>query len=170
MEVIAVASAVVGAVGQYKAGQAQQAMYKSQAVWNNIQAEQDALAYEQEGVNALKKTLKTVATITARGAAGNLNPWAGSTGNLQDNVLNEGFTDFNIATMNASNRRKTGEYQSGIFRAAGKSAYQQGIFGAVATIGGAAATYGSIGSKPSGGGGGGFNPNSSGGQGPIFGY
>ena len=82
MEVLAVASAVVGAFGQYKAGQAQQAMYKSQAVWNNIQAEQDALAYEQEGVNALKRTLKTVATITARGAAGNLNPWAGSTGNL----------------------------------------------------------------------------------------
>ena len=80
MEVVAIAATAVSAFGQIQAGKAQQAMYESQAVWNNIQAENDAIAYEQQGVNALKKTLKTMATITARAAAGNLNPFAGSIG------------------------------------------------------------------------------------------
>ena len=80
MEAIAIGSAVVGAFGDYKAGKAQQEMYRSQAAWSAIQGETDALNYEQQGVNALKKTLRTVSTITARAAAGNINPWAGSTG------------------------------------------------------------------------------------------
>ena len=53
MEVIAIASAAVSAIGQYKAGQAAQAQYRSQAAWNEIQAENDAIQYEQQGVNAL---------------------------------------------------------------------------------------------------------------------
>ena len=55
MEVIAIASAAVSAIGQYKAGQAAQAQYRSQAAWNEIQAENDAIQYEQQGVNALRR-------------------------------------------------------------------------------------------------------------------
>ena len=149
MEVVAIAATAVSAFGQIQAGKAQQAMYESQAVWNNIQAENDAIAYEQQGVNALKKTLKTMATITARAAAGNLNPFAGSIGNLQDQVLNEGYTDFNIHRISDDTRRKTGAFQSNIYKAAGKSAAQQGVFGAIGTVGGAALTYGAIGGKSS---------------------
>jgi hypothetical protein len=170
MEAIAIGSAVIGAFGDYKAGKAQQAMYRSQAAWSAIQGETDALNYEQQGVNALKKTLRTISTITARAAAGNINPWAGSTGNLQDSVLNEGYIDFGINTSSANMRRKGGEFQANVYNAAGKSAYQRGVFGAVTKLGTAAASYGDIGGPPSGGSSGNLNPNSSGGQGNIFGY
>ena len=152
MEAIAIGSAVVGAFGQYKAGKAQQAMYRSQAMWTAIQGEQDAIQFEQQGVNTLKKTLRTMSTITARAAAGNINPWAGSVGNLQDHVLNEGYIDFGISRMNASNKRFTSEFQANTYVAAGKSAYQQGVFGAITTLGTAAGSYGQLGgvsSKPS---------------------
>ena len=148
MEVIAIASAAVSAFGQYKAGQAAQAQYKSQAAWNAIQAENDAIQYEQQGVNALRRTLRTVSAINARAAAGNINPWSGSTGNLQDQVLHEGYTDFNISKSNAMTRRMTGQFQSNIYNAAGKSAYQQGVFGALSTVGTAAVKYGQIGGPP----------------------
>ena len=168
MEVIAIASAAVSAIGQYKAGQAAQAQYRSQAAWNEIQAENDAIQYEQQGVNALRRTLRTVSAINARAAAGNINPWSGSTGNLQEQVLHEGYTDFNISKSNALTRRLTGQFQSNIYKAAGKSAYQQGVFGALSTVGKAGAQYMQIGSAPSTPST--PNPHSSGGQGPIFGF
>lgn len=147
MEAIAIGSAVIGAFGSYQQGKAQQAMYRSQAMWTAIQGEQDAIAFEQKGVNTLKKTLRTLATITARAAAGNINPWAGSVGNLQDQVLNEGYIDFGISKMNASNKRFMSEFQANTYVSAGKSAYQSGLFSAAATLGTAAGTYGQLGGK-----------------------
>ena len=47
------------------------------------------------------------------------------------------------------NRRLTGQFQSNIYNAAGKSAYQQGVFGALSTVGTAGAQYMQIGGPPS---------------------
>ena len=47
MEYVAIAGTLVSAYGSYSAGKSQQAMYESQAVWQKIQGESEALAHEK---------------------------------------------------------------------------------------------------------------------------
>jgi len=152
MTAVMVAGSLVSAMGQIRAGQAQKAMYQAQAQQAEIQgrsqalrARQEALAYRQEGIKALEDTRRNMATINARGAAGTLNPFAGSTGNLMTANLGEGVEDYflaldnvAIAEANAEIARGAARFQAGIYQAAGKQAMSAAIGSAISSVGQAA--------------------------------
>lgn len=156
MAELALAAAVVGAIGSLKQGSAQKAMYDAQAAQTMVQARSnviksraEALKYKQEGVRTLDKIRKTIATVGTRGAAGSIDPFSGSTGNLQVNIFDQGFRDFSInkdntdiARANMTIIQKSAEYQAGIYRAAGKQAKQNAMFEAVTQVAMAGAFYG----------------------------
>lgn len=148
MAAVSMLGSVVKAVGAMRAASAQQAMYEAQAAQTMVQARSnviksraEALKYKQEGVKTLNKIRKTIATVGARGAAGSIDPFSGSTGNLQVNIFDQGFLDFsinkdntNIARENMTIIQKSAEYQAGIYRQAGKNAKAAGMFGAVTSL------------------------------------
>jgi len=156
MAALAVAAAVVQAIGTMKQGAAQKAMYDAQAAQTMVQARsnviksrREALKYKQDGVAVLDKMRKTVATVSARGAAGSIDPFSGSTGNLQINIFDQGYLDFsinkdntNMARENMNIIQKSAEYQAGIYRAAGRAAKQAATFKAITSVAMAGATYG----------------------------
>tara|TARA_R110002167_G_scaffold77897_1_gene215950 strand:+ start:1837 stop:2436 length:600 start_codon:yes stop_codon:yes gene_type:complete len=175
MAEVAVAAAVVGAIGTIKQGKAQKAMYDAQAAQTMVQARsnviksrREALKYKQDGVAVLDKMRKTIATVSARGAAGSIDPFSGSTGNLQINIFDQGYLDFsinkdntNMARENMNIIQKSAEYQAAIYRAAGKQAKQSAMFSAITSVAMAGATYGM--------GFGGADPGSAGTAGGTFG-
>ena len=120
MTAMMVAGTVISAVGQIRAGQAQKAMYKAQARQAEIQgrsqairARQEALAYREEGIKSLENTRKNLATINARGAAGALDPFSGSVGNIMSVNLSEGVSDFYAALDNVAMGRANEEIARG---------------------------------------------------------
>jgi len=156
MAELAIAASVVSAIGTMKSGSAQKAMYDAQAAQTMVQARsnviksrREALKYKQDGVAVLDKMRKTIATVSARGAAGSIDPFSGSTGNLQINIFDQGYLDFsinkdntNMARENMNIIQKSAEYQAGIYRAAGKQAKQSAMFSAVSSVAMAGFNYG----------------------------
>ena len=148
MTAMMVAGTVISAVGQIRAGQAQKAMYKAQARQAEIQgrsqairARQEALAYREEGIKSHENTRKYLAPINARGAAGALDPFSGSVGNIMSVNLSEGVSDFYSALDNVAMGRANEEiargaatFQAGIYRAAGSQAMSNAYFNAAKTV------------------------------------
>ena len=169
MTALMVAGTVISAVGQIRAGQAQKAMYQAQARQAEMQgrsaalrARQETLAYREEGIKALENTRRNMATINARGAAGALDPFSGSVGNIMGANLNEGVLDFNTALDNVAIGQANqdiahgaAQFQAGIYRAAGRQAMQNAYFQAAGTLISGAAGAQQAGAFSGGGGGGG---------------
>jgi len=104
-------------------GMAKSDALSSQAVWLRLQARQQALQgrsnaikYVNEGARHLKQTRINLATINARGAAGNLNPFTGSLFALSQENLSEGLLDYDAAVTNAQIARETGNLQAATTR------------------------------------------------------
>jgi hypothetical protein len=141
---LAMVAKVVGAIGQIKAGAAQKAMYDAQAAQTLVQARSnviksrgEALKYKQAGVKNLVKMRALLSTVSARAAAGSIDAFSGSTGNLMNVVLDGGFTDYSInkdntqfAKENMTIIEKSGQHQAAIYRAAGAQAKSNAVMGA----------------------------------------
>jgi len=136
MEWVALASAVIGAVGTYAGGQAQKRQMESQAMMTRLQSQSqalqyrsDALGFQEEAVANLKNTRINLATLNARGASGNLDPYSGSLGNLMTVNLAEGLLDYDTAVSNylmtrenIKMQREMAGFQAAIYMAAGDTA------------------------------------------------
>ena len=148
MAAVMVGGAVLSAYGQVRQGQAQKAMYQAQANQAEIQgrsqaikARQEALAYRQEGVKALENTRRNMATMNARGAAGALDPFSGSVGNLMTLNMGYGVEDYytaldnvGLAEENQNIARAAAQYQAGIYRSAGSAAMRNAYIGAASSL------------------------------------
>ena len=168
MEYVAVAATVVSAIGQVRAGQAQQEMYNAQARQAELEAKQKSLEYEQKAVNVLDQTLRSVASINAYSGAANLDPFSGSINNLSQYALSSGYKD--LVTLSRGNEinKDMASFQSGIYKQAGKVAAQAGMFNAIGTLGMGAMSYSSI--APSNPGTGATNMTSYNPSSPAFSY
>ncbi len=138
---LAVLASVVGAIGQYQAGQAQQQIYQAQAQQEEIKGRTEAIRARQEGVKTLESIQRTMSTINARGAAGAIDPMSGSAGSLQSYALREGYTEFDISQENAKLAAASAGFQANIYRASGSAAAKAGMFQAIGTIGSAGMGY-----------------------------
>ena len=146
LAVMAIASAVVGGYAQIQAAKAQKKMYERQADITERQSRLDALAYKQQGVNAIKKMNRVMAANAARAAAGNLDPYASydSADVISTYNLRQGVNDFTIARDNATIAKKMGKYQADNYRYAGAVAVSNAKTMAVANIGMSFVTAGSV--------------------------
>lgn len=147
MQTLAIVGMGMQAIGTIRAGQAQAANYQAQAQQTLIQARSDViksrkeeLNYKQKGVEILRAVNRNLATINARGAAGALDPFSGSTGNLMTVNLKEGYLDFSteqdnaaLAAENQNIIQASAEYQARIYRQAAKEARSQAFMSALSS-------------------------------------
>ena len=134
MEYVAMAGIAVSAYGQYQSGKFQRDMYNEQAKQAEMQAKQKSIEYEQQAVNVLNDTLRSVASINASAGSANLDPFSGSIANLTTYALASGYSDFTTLSRSQQINQDMGSYQAGIYRASGKMAYQTGIYNAIGTL------------------------------------
>ena len=123
MTALMIGGSVLSAYGQVRQGQAQKAMYQAQAQQAQIQgrsqaikARQEALAYRQEGVKSLENTRRNMATMNARGAAGALDPFSGSVGNLMTLNMGYGVEDYYTALDNVALAQENQNIAFSLFR------------------------------------------------------
>ena len=159
MAELAVAASFVQAFGAVKKGQATDAMFKAQADQTLVQARsqvlqsrQQELAHREDGIKVLEQMKRNAATINAGAAAGSLDPFSGSIGNLMTVNLDQGFQDFTttrdnrfIAQQNQIIIQKSAEHQAAQYRAAGKAAKRGAMFRAITGVGMSFATLGMLG-------------------------
>lgn len=138
---LAILASVVGAIGQIKAGQQQEAIYQAQAQQEEIKGRTEAIRAREEGVKTLDAIRRTMSTINARGAAGAIDPMSGSAGSLQTYALREGYTEFDISQENAKLAAASAGFQANIYRASGAAAREAGFYSAIGTIGSAGMSY-----------------------------
>lgn len=156
MQTLAIVGLGLQTFSTIRAGQAQAANYKAQAQQTLIQARSDViksrkeeLNYKQKGVEILRAVNRNLATINARGAAGALDPFSGSTGNLMTVNLKEGYLDFStekdnaaLAAENQNIIQASAEYQARIYRQAAKQAKSQAFMSAITNLAMGAYTMG----------------------------
>ena len=143
------ATAIFSALNQMQASRAAQAQFQAQAQMAEIQgrseslrARQEAVQYKEAGTQHLVNVRRNLATINARAAAGSLDPFTGSIGTLMDVNLAQGYQDYAtqvdnalIAAENARIAEAGGRFQARIYRAAGRTAAQGGMFQAASGLG-----------------------------------
>ena len=84
-----------------QAGSAENAMYKSQAKWDELRARQERLKGQQEA-NAIKDDLaKSIASANARGAASGIDITSGSPVTAVNNAIDDANMAWSIAKDNA---------------------------------------------------------------------
>tara|TARA_Y100000593_G_scaffold10782_1_gene19278 strand:- start:2233 stop:2874 length:642 start_codon:yes stop_codon:yes gene_type:complete len=155
MSGIGLALSVASAAMQFRQAQAQAAMFEGQARGLEVQAEYtrfnakgESLKYKKQAADSLEATLARMAQINAAAGAGHMDPFSSNPMGLRVRGLSVGGDNFAMAGLNETITRLTGEsqarmqlYQAERARAAGKSAAQMGMMGAMLTLAGGAFQY-----------------------------
>lgn len=144
MEAVAIAAAVVGAYGSIEQGKSQRQMYRLQAQQASVEAQRKSIQYEQRSNDILRRLQSTNSALAARAYAGGVNPFSGSPDIVRAANDTAAGREYTTLLFDADAAMRAGETQAGIYRAAGDTAYRAGMFSAVAKLGMAAATYGSM--------------------------
>jgi hypothetical protein len=155
MSGIGLALSAASAFMQFRQGQAQAAMYKGmagglevQAQFTRFSAKQESLKHRKNAADSLDATLMRLAQINAAAGAGHMDPFSGNPYGLRIRALDVGGTNYAMARLNETITILTGEgqaqmqeYQAARARAAGKTAKQFGMMGAMLTLAGGAFNY-----------------------------
>jgi hypothetical protein len=137
-------SAGVSALGQISAGAAQKRQYQMQAEQADLRGRSEAIAYKQQGADALRNLNETLAAIISRSAAGGVDPTSGSAATMQMFAVSEGAREKQIAQDNAIMALGQASTQAGIYQQAGKAAQLSSYASAAGTLGQGAYRYGQV--------------------------
>ena len=144
MAVVGVVTSVAGAASQVQAGKAQQAGYEQQAQQADLRGRAEAIAYKQQGADALANLNQTLAAIIARAGAGGVDPTSGSAQTIAMYATSQGVTEAQISEDNAALAVGQATQQAGIYRSAGRTARLSANVSAAATLGSAAYSVGQL--------------------------
>lgn len=139
-----VASTAISAVGALAAGAAQKRAYDAQARQAEIRGRSQAIAYKQQGADALRNLNETLAAVIARSAAGGVDPTSGSAATVQQYAMSEGVREFNIAADNSVMALGQADTQAYQYRAAGQAAQMNAFVQAAGTVATGAYRYGQL--------------------------
>ena len=142
--VVSVGSKLAAAGAQRDVGRAQQAGYEQQAQAAELKGRSEAIAYKQQGSDALRNLNETLAAVLARAASGNVVAEEGSSLTTQMFAVSEGGREYAQARDNASLALEEAYTQSGIYRSAGAPEMKSANVRAVASIGEAAYMAGQL--------------------------
>mgnify|MGYP003624936118 CR=1 FL=1 len=134
----------VSAVSSLAAGAAQKRQYDAQAKQAELRGRSEALAYKQQGVDALRNLNETLAAIVSRSASGGVDPTSGSALTLQRFALAEGAREKSISQDNQALALGQASIQSGIYQSAGRAAQLNSYVTAAGTIQDGAYKYGQV--------------------------
>lgn len=143
--VLAIGGKVAQAGAQLEVGRAQQRGYEQQAQQAELKGRSEAIAYKQQGADALRNLNETLAAIIARAGAGGVDPTSGSAATVQMFSMAEGVTESIISKDNAAIALGEGYTQGGIYRSAGSTARKSANVSAAVSIGEAAYMAGKLG-------------------------
>ncbi len=142
--IVSVGSKLAAAGAQSDVGRAQQAGYEQQAQAAELKGRSEAIAYKQQGSDALRNLNETLAAIVARAGAGGVDPTSGSAATMQMFAMSEGSREFAISEDNAALALGEATQQAGIYRSAGRTAQLSANVSAVSSIGEAAYMAGQL--------------------------
>ena len=134
----------ISAVGTLAAGAAQKRQYDQQAKQAELRGRSEALAYKQQGVDALRNLNETLAAIVSRAGSGGVDPNSGSALTLQRYALAEGAREKSLSQDNQALALGQASMQSGIYQTAGKTAQLNAIATAAGNIGSRSYQYGQL--------------------------
>ena len=138
------AFAAFSAVGQLAAGAAQRRGYEQQAEQAELRGRSEAIAYKQQGADALRNMNETLAAIISRSAAGGVDPTSGSAATLQMYARSEGARESQIAQDNEVLALGQASMQAGEYRSAGRTAQLSSFVSAAGSLGQGAYRYGQL--------------------------
>ena len=136
------------AVTGMMAARAQAKGYAAQATMARMQGAQEALKYKQQGVQVLDNILRTQSAVTARAAAGGIDPFSGSAGALNQYAMAKGAEELYTTREGQVIAKRGGEMKAGQLMSAAKSSMTQGLVGAATAFAGAYSTQSLIGGAP----------------------
>lgn len=142
--IVSVGSKLAAASAQRDVGAAQRASYEQQAQAAELKGRSEAIAYKQQGADALQNLNETLSAIIARAGAGGVDPTSGSAATMQMFALSEGSREAAIAQDNAALALGEATQQAGIYRSAGRTAQLSANVSAIASIGEAAYMAGQL--------------------------
>jgi len=145
LQVASAAFSAVSAIGQMQAGRQQARAYQAQSKQAELKGKQAELQYRQQGLEVLRRTRQNISTVTARAAAGGMDPYSGSPQSLRNYAAATGTEEFYLAQENAQLAQITGEVNAQQYRMAASQARRQGFYNAVGTLGMAATSIGQLG-------------------------
>tara|TARA_R110000772_G_scaffold173966_1_gene285872 strand:+ start:40 stop:492 length:453 start_codon:yes stop_codon:yes gene_type:complete len=141
---ISIGSKLGQASAQRDVGREQQKSYELQAQQAELKGRSEAIAYKQQGADALRNLNETLAAIIARAGAGGVDPTSGSAATVQMFSIAEGVNEAQIAKDNAALALGEGYTQGGIYRSAGSTARRSADVNAAASVGEAAYMAGQL--------------------------
>ena len=145
LQIASAAFSAVSAIGQMQAGRQQARAYQAQAKQSELQGKQAELQYRQQGIEVLRRVRANISSVTARAAAGGLNPYSGSSQSLRNYAAATGAEEFYLSQENAALAQITGDMNAQQYRMAASQARRQGFYNAVGTLGMAATSIGQLG-------------------------
>lgn len=148
MAEVAIAMAVVSAFGSIQEGKAKKDYYKVQAAQTRVESERKAIQYQFQANQVLQKVNSANASVIARGFAGGVQGFDGSSALIQAVNNTKGGKEFAFALGNSDSVRRGGLIQATLYENAGEMAEKAGYFDAAGKLGMAAGTYGKMGGTP----------------------
>ena len=137
--------AAASAFMQMQASQAQARGLSQQSAFARLQGKQETLKYKAQGIAVLDNILQTQALITARAGAGNVDPFSGSAGQLQQYALEKGASELYTNIGNKTIALAANEMQAQQYGLQATAARQAGFASAFGVLGQAQMTRKSIG-------------------------
>ena len=151
MEVLALTATAVSAIGQMEAGNRAKEAYEIRARNEQLRGRIEAVNAKKKGVEALKRTNASLASIIA----GSPKQGLAQAGTVIDRgvflVGRPASEDFTDTMFNASRALANSQMRADDFKRAGDLAQLQGQIGAFTTIAGGLNTYSQLGGPGSGG-------------------
>lgn len=151
MQYVAIAAAVVSAIGTVEAGQARGRQLHLQAEMASLEGKQKALQYEQQANMVLNKLNATNSAAVARASAGGVQAFEGSAALMQSTNVRKAGREFNIMFENVAGAERMGDIQKSIYAQAANTAEKGAYFDAAFKLASAGYQYGQLGSAPTGG-------------------
>lgn len=143
-----IAFAALSAGAQLMQARSQARGYAAQAAQAKMQAASERLKYKQQAVAVLDNLLRTQATINARAAAGNIDPFSGNAAALRYQAISRGANEYYLSQEGQTIVTQTGEMQARNFMDIASSTMRSGIMSAAATVGFAAFQGAQLGGAP----------------------
>ena len=145
MAEVAIAMAVVSAFGSIQEGKAKKGYYQMQAAQTRVESDRKAIQYQFQANQILQRVNSANATAVARGFAGGVQGFSGSSALIQAVNDTKGGKEFAFALGNSDAVRRGGLIQATLYESAGRTAEQAGYFDAAAKLGMAATSYSKLG-------------------------
>jgi hypothetical protein len=148
MAEVAIALAVVSAIGSIQGGKAQRSNYEVQAAQTRVESERKAIQYEFQANQILQRVNTANASVVARGFAGGTQGFEGSSALIQAVNSTKGGKEFAFALGNSDSLRRNGLIQATLYESAGRTAERAGYFDAAGKLAMAGSSYSKMGGAP----------------------